>query len=60
MNEFPDVTKRILIDAFSYRLNNKLICKFIFYSNSLMVYFYTKEIKDTQEKLEDIAGKIIE
>ena len=60
MNEFPDVTKRILIDAFSYRLNNKLICKFIFYSNSLMVYFYTKEIKDTQEKLEDIAGKKIE
>ena len=59
MNEFPEVTKRILIDSFSYRLNNRLICKFIFSSNFLRVYFYIKEIKDTQNKLEDISGKNI-
>lgn len=57
LNEFPDVTKRILIDAFSYRLNDKLICKFVFFSNYFKVYFYTKEINDTQGKLEDISGK---
>lgn len=43
MNEFPDVTKRILIDAFSYRLNDKLICKFIFYTNSLNFIFIQKK-----------------
>lgn len=58
-NEFPDATRKILIDAFSYRLNNKLICKFMFSSNFLKVYFYTKEIKDIRGKLEDIAGKNI-
>ena len=59
MNEFPEVTKRILIDSFSYRLNDRLICKFVFSSNFLRVYFYIKEIKDTQNKLEDISGKNI-
>lgn len=59
LNEFPDVTQRILIDAFSYRLNGKLICKFVFNRDSLKVYFYTKEINDSQSKLEDISGKNI-
>ena len=60
MNEFPDVTQRILIDAFSYRLNDRLICKFVFNRDSLKVYFYIKEINDSQSKLEDISGKNIE
>ena len=59
-NEFPNAIKRILIDAFSYYLNNKLICKFVFFSKFLKVYFYTNEINDIQEKLEDIAGKGME
>ena len=60
INEFPDVTKRILIDAFAYYLNDKLICKFVFLSKFLKVYFYTNEINDIEGKMEDIAGKGIE
>ena len=60
MNEFRDVTQRILINAFSYRLNGKLICKFVFNRDSLKVYFYTKDINNSQSKLEDISGKNIE
>ena len=59
MNEFPEVKERILIDAFSYRLNNKLICKFVFHNKFIKVYFYTKEISDRKEVLEDISGKNI-
>lgn len=59
-NEFPDATKRILIDAFSYRLNDKLICKFVFYSNFFKVYFCTNEINAIQGKLEDISGRNFE
>ncbi len=59
MNEFKEVEERILIDAFSYRLNNKLICKFVFYNKLIKVYFYTKEITDRKKELEDITGKNI-
>ena len=59
-DEFADVSKRILIDAFSYSLNGKLICKFKFNKNFLKLYFYTDEITDTAEKLEDISGKNLE
>lgn len=57
MDKFPNTTNRILIDAFAYYLNNKLICKFVFNKNFLKLYFYTNEITDIQEKLEDISGK---
>ena len=56
-DEFPDANNRILIDAFAYYLNDRLICKFVFNKNFLKLYFYTNEIADTQGKLEDISGK---
>ena len=56
-NEFPDAKMNILIDAFSYWVNDKLICKFLFLKNYLKVYFYTNELKDSTGKLEDIEGK---
>ena len=59
-NEFPDANIKILVDAFSYRLNDKLICKFIFLKNYLNLYFYTDEIEDIEGKLEDISGKNLE
>ena len=59
-DEFPNATSRILIDAFAYYLNDKLICKFVFNKNFLKLYFYTNEISDTQGKLEDISGKGLE
>lgn len=55
--EFPKTTQRILIGAFSYRLNDKLICKFVFNRKSLNLYFYVDEIIDTQDWLEDISGR---
>ena len=60
INEFPNTTKRILIDAFAYYLNNKLRCKFVFNKNFLKLYFYTNQITDTQGKLEDISGRKLE
>lgn len=60
MDEFPNATKRILIGAFAYYLNDKLICKFVFYKNFLKLYFYTNEITDTEGKLEDISGRGLE
>lgn len=60
INKFPDAIKRILIDAFAYYLNDKLICKFVFLSKFLKVYFYTNEINDIKGKMEDITGKGIE
>ncbi len=57
LHGFPNVNERILIDAFSFRENDNLICKFKFLKNSFKVFFYTSEIKDTQDRLEDISNK---
>ena len=55
LTEFKDISKIILIDGFSFRHKNKMICKFRFNENSMNAHFYTKDLKDPNKRLEDIS-----
>lgn len=55
LNEFEDVTNKILIKGFSVRHKNKMICKFLFNENSMNAHFYTNKLKDPNNRLEDIS-----
>lgn len=57
LNEFSDVCQRISIDAFSFKINNKIVCRMRFLDNSLNAFFFIKELDDKDNKLEDISNK---
>ena len=58
--EFSDVDKRILIDAFSLRRDDRMVCKFRFYKGYFRAFFYKDSLKDPKNRLEydEIEGNV--
>ncbi len=54
--EFSDVESKILVDAFSYKINNNLICVIRFLKNYFKIYFYAQNLSDSENLLTDISN----
>lgn len=56
MDEFDDVNIKYLVDMFSLRANDKLICVVSFLKSSFNVYLYGENLENA-DKTEDISDK---
>ena len=56
MDEFDDVKIKYLVDMFSLRANDKLICVVSFLKSSFNVYLYGDNLENA-DKTEDISDK---
>jgi len=55
MNEFDDIKLIYLINAVSFRMNNKIACLFRF-ENPAKIHYHTDELKDIENKTRDISN----
>lgn len=53
-SSFDDLKLRILVDAVSFRVNNKLIC-LVNLKSSIKIHFFTDALDDSQNKTRDIS-----
>ena len=56
LNEFDDVEIRYLVDQFSFRVNDKLICLVRFLKSSFNIYIYGKNLRNADNTI-DISEK---
>ena len=56
-SEFDDLDIRYLVDAFSLKVNNNLLCVAVFLKSSFNIYIFGDDFKDT-DKLIDISDKL--
>lgn len=56
LTEFSDVDIKYLIDQFSFRVNDKLICVVIFLKSSFNVHYYGDNLKNA-DRTKDISKK---
>ena len=54
LNEFDDIEIRFLVDAFSFKTNNSLICLITFLKSSFNIFIYGDNLKN-RDKLKDIS-----
>ena len=54
LSEFGDVDVKILVDAFSFKVANSLICVVTFLKSSFSIYIYGSEFENADE-LTDIS-----
>ena len=55
-SEFDDLDIRHLVDAFSLKVNDKLLCVIVFLKSSFNIYLFGDDFKDT-DKLIDISDR---
>ena len=55
MNEFDDIKLIYLINAVSFRVNNKIACLFRL-ENPAKIHYHTDELKDIENKTRDISN----
>ncbi len=56
LDEFEDVNIKYLVDMFSFRANDKLICTIYFLKSSFNVYLYGENLENA-DKAKDISDK---
>ena len=54
VNQFDDITLIYLVNAVSFRVNNKIACIFSF-GSSAKIYYHTDDLKDIENKTRDIS-----
>ena len=55
LSEFDDLDMDIFKTLTSYKINNKLICVIKFTSKTLRIWFFTKTLKDDENKTKDLS-----
>ena len=56
LKEFKDLKIRYMVDQFSFRANDKLICVVVFLKSSFNIYFYSDNLNNAENTV-DISSK---